>query len=103
MYFISYGASFMGNNGVFRLPWAIQMLPAILLLFCLPLMPRSPRWLAAQDRWEEAVDVLARLHAKGNTLDPVVIAQTTEIREKIESVLSFPAFLASSALIDFLF
>ncbi|CAI7664464.1 unnamed protein product [Penicillium manginii] len=85
MYFISYGASFMGNNGVFRLPWAIQMLPAILLLFCLPLMPRSPRWLAAQDRWEEAVDVLARLHAKGNTLDPVVIAQTTEIREKIEA------------------
>ncbi|KAJ5386912.1 hypothetical protein N7509_009453 [Penicillium cosmopolitanum] len=85
MYFISYGASFMGNNGVFRLPWAIQMLPAILLLFCLPLMPRSPRWLAAQDRWEEAVEVLARLHAKGNTSDPIVIAQTTEIREKIEA------------------
>ncbi|KAJ5590361.1 hypothetical protein N7450_004333 [Penicillium hetheringtonii] len=85
MYFISYGASFMGNNGVFRLPWAIQMLPAILLLFCLPMMPRSPRWLAAHDRWEEAVEVLARLHAQGNTLDPIVVAQTNEIREKIES------------------
>lgn len=84
MYFISYGASFMENNGVFRLPWGIQMLPAILLLFCLPMMPRSPRWLAAHDRWEKAVEVLARLHAKNDTLDPIVVAQTNEIREKIE-------------------
>ncbi|KAJ5676183.1 hypothetical protein N7462_009080 [Penicillium macrosclerotiorum] len=84
MYFISYGASFMGNNGSFRLPWALQMIPAIILLFCLPMMPRSPRWLATQDRWEEATDVLARLHAGGDALDPTVIAQAQEIREKIE-------------------
>ncbi|KAJ5132056.1 hypothetical protein N7448_006214 [Penicillium atrosanguineum] len=84
MYFISYGASFMGNNGSFRLPWGIQMIPAIILMSCLPMMPRSPRWLASKDRWEEATEVLARLHAKGNMLDPIVIAQTQEIRDKIE-------------------
>jgi hypothetical protein len=48
------------------------------------MMPRSPRWLASQDRWEEAIEVLARLHAKGNTLHPIVVAETKEIREKIE-------------------
>lgn len=74
----------MSNNAVFRIPWGIQMIPAIVLMSCLPMMPRSPRWLATQDRWEEAVAVLARLHAKGDALDPVVLAQTTEIREKIE-------------------
>lgn len=47
-------------------------------------MPRSPRWLASKDRWDEATEVLARLHSKGNTLDPVVLAQTREIKEKIE-------------------
>lgn len=87
MYFISYGASFMGNNGVFRLPWGLQMIPAILLLAFLPMIPRSPRWLASQDRWEEATGVLAQLHGKGNTLDPIVVAQVHEIREKIESVV----------------
>ncbi|KAJ5536337.1 hypothetical protein N7513_009523 [Penicillium frequentans] len=84
MYFISYGASFMGNNGVFRLPWGLQMIPAIVLLAFLPMIPRSPRWLASQDRWEEATEVLARLHGKGDTLDPIVVAQIHEIREKIE-------------------
>lgn len=86
MYFISYGATFLNNTGVFRLPWGLQMIPAIVLLFCLPMMPRSPRWLATHDRWEEATDVLARLHAKGETLDPIVVAQIQEIREKIELV-----------------
>ncbi|KAJ5108489.1 hypothetical protein N7456_005164 [Penicillium angulare] len=84
MYFISYGASFMGNNGVFRLPWGLQMIPAIALLSFLPMIPRSPRWLASQDRWEEATAILARLHAKGDLLDPIVVAQVHEIREKIE-------------------
>lgn len=74
----------MGNNGAFRLPWGIQMIPAIILMTCLPMMPRSPRWLASKDRWEEATEVLSRLHAKGNTLDPIVVAQTQEIRDKIE-------------------
>ncbi|KAJ5815699.1 hypothetical protein N7474_007476 [Penicillium riverlandense] len=84
MYFISYGASFMSGYGSFRLPWGLQMIPAIILLCILPMMPRSPRWLASQDRWEEAIEVLARLHAKGNTLHPIVVAETKEIREKIE-------------------
>ncbi|CAG8933155.1 unnamed protein product [Penicillium salamii] len=88
MYFISYGSSFMSTNAVFRLPWGLQMIPAIVLLVFLPLMPRSPRWLATQDRWEEAVEILARLHAKGDTLDPIVIAQTAEIRDKIEQYQS---------------
>lgn len=86
MYFISYGASFMGNDGAFRLPWGLQMIPAILLLAFLPMTPRSPRWLASQDRWEEATGVLAQLHGNGDTLDPIVMAQVHEIRQKIESV-----------------
>lgn len=90
MYFISYGASFLTDNGSFRLPWGLQMIPAIVLLGFLPMIPRSPRWLATQDRWEEGLEVLARLHAKGNTLDPVVVAQFQEVREKVESVNILP-------------
>ncbi|KAJ5773053.1 Major facilitator superfamily domain general substrate transporter [Penicillium paradoxum] len=84
MYFISYGSTFLKTTAVFRLPWGLQMIPAIILLSVLPMMPRSPRWLATQDRWEEATEIIARLHAKGDTLDPLVVAQVTEIREKLE-------------------
>lgn len=84
MYYISYGASFLKTNASFRLPWGLQMIPGAILLAFLPFMPRSPRWLASMDRWDEATVVLADLHAKGNQNDPVVIAEIRGIREKIE-------------------
>lgn len=47
-------------------------------------MPRSPRWLASKDRWEEATTVLARLHAGGNERDPLVIAEINQIRDIVQ-------------------
>lgn len=51
MYYISYGSSFLGGNTsvdynttTFRLPWGLQMLPAVLLFFAMFLLPESPRW-----------------------------------------------------------
>ena len=85
MYFVSYGASFINSStATFRLPWGLQMIPAWILLVATIFMPRSPRWLAAKDRWEEATDVLARLHAHGDHMNPLVIAELQEIKEKIQ-------------------
>jgi MFS family permease len=61
-FFIQYGASKIDggtanknqSEAAFRIPWAIQIVPAALLWFGLFFLPRSPRWLANQDRWEEA-------------------------------------------------
>lgn len=83
MFFVSYGTSFVKGTASFRLPWALQMIPALVLLVFLPMMPRSPRWLASKDRWEEATEVLARLHAGGNQMDPLIIAEVNQIREAI--------------------
>ena len=90
-YFIQYGASFVDggpdnpNQGTlaFRLPWAIQVLPGLILLFGLFWFPYSPRWLAAKDRWEEAIQVLADLHAGGDIKHPKVLAQYREIEESL--------------------
>lgn len=46
-------------------------------------MPRSPRWLAGRDRWEEAIEVLANLHSRGDQHDPLVLAEVQEIRQKL--------------------
>lgn len=90
-YYIQYGASFTGggpnnpNQGTaaFRIPWGVQAVPAILLFFGLFFFPRSPRWLASNDRWEEALKVLAELHGKGDINHPKVLAEYTEIEEAL--------------------
>lgn len=84
MYFISYGTSYVSSNASFRLPWGLQMIPALVLMACLPFMPRSPRWLASKDRWEEAIRNLALLRSKGDRENPVLIAELQEIRERVQ-------------------
>lgn len=83
MYYISYGTSFISSNASFRIPWGIQMLPAMILLSCAPLMPRSPRWLANKDRWEEAHASLAALRSGDDLQDPVVLHEMQLIRERV--------------------
>ena len=68
MFYISYGSSFIGgdpgtatNPAAFRLPWALQMIPAFGLFFGMMALPESPRWLAHHDRWEECHAVLTEL------------------------------------------
>ncbi|AEO64471.1 uncharacterized protein THITE_2110636 [Thermothielavioides terrestris NRRL 8126] len=91
-YFIQFGAAEGIGGGskdpnqptaAFRIPWGVQMVPAFILLVGLFFFPYSPRWLASKDRWEEALEVLARLHGKGDLNHPKVLAQYQEIEEAL--------------------
>ncbi|KAM3077641.1 high affinity glucose transporter [Clarireedia jacksonii] len=90
-YFIQYGASTIGGGAdnpdqptsAFRIPWGVQMVPAVILFFGLFFLPKSPRWLASKDRWEEAIKVIAELHGGGNVNHPKVLAEYQEIEEAL--------------------
>ncbi|KAK9241793.1 hypothetical protein V1506DRAFT_563433 [Lipomyces tetrasporus] len=83
-YFIEYGCSFLDSTASFRLPWAIQIIPAVVFFVGLFWFPYSPRWLASVDRWDEALRVLALLRtANGDTNNPLVIAEYKEIEDQI--------------------
>ncbi|KAK9428835.1 general substrate transporter [Lipomyces doorenjongii] len=83
-YFVQYGCSFLNSQTAFRLPWAIQSVPAVLLFVGLFWFPRSPRWLASKDRWDEALKVLAFLRTPdGDINDPLVLAEYKEIEDQI--------------------
>jgi len=85
MFYISFGCSYItGSTAAFRIPWAVQAVPALLLSFLLLFCPESPRWLAQHERWDDAWDVLADLHGKGQHNDPVVLAEYNELKEAVE-------------------
>ncbi|OBU01735.1 hypothetical protein VE01_00185 [Pseudogymnoascus verrucosus] len=88
IYFIQYSESFVGGGPndhnqpelAFRLPWGIQMFPVVLFFVGLFFLPRSTRWLASKDMWDEAIQVLADLHADGDMDHPKVLADYQEFR-----------------------
>ncbi|RMZ71680.1 High-affinity glucose transporter [Pyrenophora seminiperda CCB06] len=90
-YFMEYACSFIDggvdnqnqNPAAFRIPWALQVIPGLILLVGLFFFPRSARWLASKGRLEEAIHVLAKLHGNGNMTHPKVLAQYKEIEEAL--------------------
>lgn len=83
--YISYGCSFIhGTTASFRVPWALQMIPAIILFFGMIILPESPRWLATKDRWEECEQVLILTHGKGDPNSPWVAREYQEIKQWLE-------------------
>ena len=87
MFYVSYGCSFIDRpigTAAFRVPWGLQMIPAIFLFFAIMFLPESPRWLAKKDRWEDAERVIAMVHAKGNREHPWVRTELAEIRDVVE-------------------
>ncbi|EMC98459.1 hypothetical protein BAUCODRAFT_574523 [Baudoinia panamericana UAMH 10762] len=84
MFYISYGSSFINGPAAFRVPWALQMIPAIVLFFGMMILPESPRWLASKDRWEECEQVLVLVHGHGDPHSPWVAREFREIKEWLE-------------------
>ncbi|MCJ1227037.1 hypothetical protein MMC12_003692 [Toensbergia leucococca] len=84
MFYISYGCSFAKGTEAFRIPWALQMIPAIILFFGMIFLPESPRWLARQDRWEDCHAVLTLVHGHGDPNSPWVNRELQEIKDMCE-------------------
>lgn len=84
MFYISYGCSFINGTAAFRLPWALQMIPAILLFIGMCFLPESPRWLARKDRWEDCHAVLTLVHGKGDPNSPFVAKELQDIKDMCE-------------------
>jgi MFS family permease len=71
-----------------RLPLIIQVVPSsIVLLGCL-FLPESPRWLIANDRYEDARQILAKYHDGGDLDSPLVALEMAEMRDSIRQEAS---------------
>ncbi|KAL7906438.1 general substrate transporter [Trichoderma velutinum] len=82
-FWIQFGTSHINGSAAWRLPMGLQMIATVALHVTMWFMPESPRWLVQKDRQEEALQVLAQVHADGDINDPYVQAELAEIVAKL--------------------
>ncbi|EJD45570.1 general substrate transporter [Auricularia subglabra TFB-10046 SS5] len=110
-FWIDYGTNYIGGTGegqseaAWRLPLALQLVPALVLGAGILFMPFSPRWLVNQGRDDEALVVLARARELDPSSDLVQI-EFLEIRaqhlfEKEVSQEQFPQYQDGTASSNF--
>ncbi|GAA5939702.1 hypothetical protein JCM1841_002946 [Sporobolomyces salmonicolor] len=83
-FFVQYGCSYIPSDASFRIPWALQLIPGLLLGTLMFLFPESPRWLMDHDRHDEALQILADVHAAGDTENEFVQLEFAEITQQLE-------------------
>ncbi|TKA64505.1 hypothetical protein B0A49_11639 [Cryomyces minteri] len=88
--FIGLGVYFITASGSessfpWRFPLAFQAAPALLMLVGSPLLPYSPRWLLQKGRFEEAENVLKRLHTrKGDESHETATKEFYQMKKQLE-------------------
>ena len=80
----TYGTLQIPSNWSWRLPSLLQVAPSAFQLCFLWFLPESPRFLISKDRQEEALQVMAKYHANGNSQDEVIMFEFTEIKEALK-------------------
>jgi len=96
---LSFGTKHIASEWAWRIPTIVQGVPSIIQISFIWFIPESPRWLISKDRADEALAVLAKYHANGNSNHSTVQFEYAEIRETLR--LEFLARKTSSYL-DFL-
>ncbi|KAJ9611136.1 hypothetical protein H2200_004319 [Cladophialophora chaetospira] len=71
-YWIDFGCSYLNSEASWRLPIALQIVFALIILVFILELPESPRWLILKGQEDEALQVLATLSNK--TIDDKFVA-----------------------------
>ncbi|KAI8577911.1 hypothetical protein K450DRAFT_212247 [Umbelopsis ramanniana AG] len=79
----TFGTLQIKSDWAWRVPSVIQAFPSIIQLCSVWFYEESPRWLISKGRDEEALAILAKLHADGNDQDELVQLEYREIRQTI--------------------
>lgn len=70
------------SEASWRIPLALQIVPALILGVGMIFYPDSPRWLLSQERDEEATKVLSRLR-RCSPDSPIIVAEVLDIKAAI--------------------
>ncbi|KAG4430182.1 hypothetical protein IFR05_014341 [Cadophora sp. M221] len=86
--FMTFAGLYVPGNWGWRFPSLLQTIGPCAVIIVAVVCPESPRWLLKNGRSEQALTVLAELHANGDKEDPLVKLEMREINAAIERELS---------------
>jgi hypothetical protein len=78
-YWLGYGLRNDTTDFQWRFPLAFQTVPTTILLLTVAFLPESPRWLIANDRRDEAVEILAKIRGDLDASDPALAAEIAQL------------------------
>ena len=83
-YWINFGVR--GTNDTFRwrFPLLFMIVPVLIVAIVCFFMPDSPRWLIANGKKQEAIDVLAKVRGDLSPEDPALLAEVAELEAVVE-------------------
>jgi len=82
---MDFACSYAPTSFAWRFPLGFQVVPPTLLLLACYWAPESPRWLVANNRPEEALEVLVRYHGNGNPHSKLVALEFAEIQQAVST------------------
>lgn len=80
---ITFGVAKMTTPWSWKIPTLLQMAPSVYQLCLIFFCPESPRWLVAQGRDEQALQILVKYHGGGDASSDLVATEFAEIKEAI--------------------
>ncbi|KAF5878399.1 putative proliferating cell nuclear antigen protein [Botrytis fragariae] len=84
-FWISFGTRYLGGEWGWRLPFFIQIVPALFLGAGVYFLPFSPRWLSFKGHDEEALNVLSKLRQLPDT-DSRIQEEARHIRNEVSHI-----------------
>ncbi|KAK4094074.1 hypothetical protein Purlil1_1565 [Purpureocillium lilacinum] len=84
-YWINFGIRNTGLEFRWRFPLGWMVIPLLIVDAALPFLPESPRWLIANNRREDAIDILCKLRGDLSPEDPLIKREVEEIDAMVEA------------------